>query len=66
MSKPIGRLLTGTVLTHLQIVVMGGLNANTNWESVMGKHGIGDMNKNGQGGELFADCCVNYNFVIGG
>lgn len=36
---------------------------NSNWESVMGKPDIGDMNNNG---ELFAYLCVNYGLVLGG
>ena len=29
----------------------------------MGKHGLSEMNENG---EMFADCCSNYECVIGG
>jgi hypothetical protein len=50
------------------LVLMGDLNAqvgssNENWETVMGTHGIGTMNKNG---ELFAEFCGNHGLVIGG
>ena len=38
-------------------------NENTGYEQVMGKHGLGTMNENG---ELFANFCANYNLVIGG
>ena len=38
-------------------------NENTGHEQVLGKHGLGTMNENG---ELFANCCANYNLVIGG
>lgn len=49
-------------------ILSGDLNAkvgsdNKNWEKVMGRHGIGNMNENG---ELFADFCVNQDLVIGG
>ncbi|CAG2252724.1 unnamed protein product [Mytilus edulis] len=47
---------------------MGDLNAkvgsdNTGYEQVMGRHGLGEMNENG---ELFANHCANHNLVIGG
>lgn len=50
------------------VVLMGDLNAkvgssNANWENVMGTHGLGAMNSNG---ELFADFCGKYNLIIGG
>lgn len=49
-------------------ILMGDLNAevgsdNTGFEQVMGKHGLGVMNENG---ELFANHCANNNLVIGG
>ena len=49
-------------------ILLGNMNAkvgneNTGYEQVMGKHGIGTMNENG---ELFANFCANYNLVIGG
>lgn len=49
-------------------ILMGDFNAkvgdnNYNWEAVMGNHGIGQMNANG---ELLADLCVNQDLVIGG
>jgi hypothetical protein len=49
-------------------ILMGDLNAkvgsnNQGWEMVMGRHGLGDMNENG---ELFAEFCLNNDFVIGG
>ena len=47
---------------------MGDLNAkvgndNTGYEEVMGSHGLGTMNDNG---ERFANLCAANNFVIGG
>lgn len=47
---------------------MGDLNAkvgndNTGFEQVMGKHGLGVMNENG---ELFANHCANNNLGISG
>jgi Reverse transcriptase (RNA-dependent DNA polymerase)/Endonuclease/Exonuclease/phosphatase family len=50
------------------LVLMGDLNAqvgssNENWETVMGTHGLGTMNDNG---ELFAELCGNHDLVIGG
>lgn len=49
-------------------IVMGDLNAkvgsnNSNFEHVMGRHGLGEMNENG---ELFTDLCSNHDLVIGG
>lgn len=49
-------------------ILMGDLNAkvgndNTGFERVMGRHGLGLMNENG---ELFANYCANNNLVIGG
>ena len=50
------------------ILLLGDLNAkvgsdNMSFETVMGKHGIGRMNENG---ELFADFCSFNKLVIGG
>lgn len=50
------------------VILMGDLNAkiggqNEGYEAVMGKHGVGIMNENG---EMFAETCVNNNLVIGG
>ena len=50
------------------IMILGDLNAkvgtnNQNRELNMGKHGIGEMNENG---ELFADFCVQNDLEIGG
>ena len=47
---------------------MGYFNAkigsnNTGYEEVMGIHGLGEMNENG---EMFADYCALNNMVIGG
>ena len=47
---------------------MGDMNVkvgpdNSGYEQVMGKHGLGTRNSNG---ELFADCCAEHNLVIGG
>ena len=49
-------------------ILMGDLNAkvgaeNMGYEEVMGKHGIGLMNDNG---EMFADFCAMNNLAIGG
>ena len=53
---------------HDLIVVMGDLNAkvgnnNINMDRVMGKHGCGTMNDNG---ERLVELCSAYNLVIGG
>ncbi len=53
---------------HYILIVMGDLKAkvgseNINIERVMGKHGCGDMNNNG---ERFVDICSLNNLVIGG
>ncbi|KAJ3613286.1 hypothetical protein NHX12_019536 [Muraenolepis orangiensis] len=47
---------------------MGDFNAkiggrNEGYEEVMGKHGVGKLNENG---EMFVETCVNNNLVIGG
>lgn len=49
-------------------ILMGDLNAkigadNTGYEQVMGRHGLGRMNENG---EQFAEFCAQNNLVIGG
>lgn len=49
-------------------ILMGNLNAkvgseNAGYERVMGRHGCGSMNDNG---EYFTEFCGNNNFVIGG
>ena len=49
-------------------ILTGDFNAkvgtdNTGYEEIMGKHGLGDMNENG---ERFAELCGAYNLVIGG
>ena len=49
-------------------LLMGDLNAkvghcNRGYESVMGRHGLGNMNENG---ERFADFCSANELVIGG
>ena len=49
-------------------ILMGDLNAkigadNTGYENIMGKHGLGVMNENG---ERFADLCAMNEMVIGG
>ncbi|XP_076439127.1 uncharacterized protein LOC143278001 [Babylonia areolata] len=49
-------------------ILMGDFNAkigqdNTGCEEVMGRHGLGEMNENG---ERFADFCAINNLVIGG
>ena len=53
---------------HDVLIVMGDLNAkigedNKGWEKVMGQHGLGRMNENG---ERLAMFCGNNDFVIGG
>ncbi|XP_068701956.1 craniofacial development protein 2-like [Montipora capricornis] len=50
------------------LIVMGGLNAkigedNKGWEKVMGQHGLGRMNENG---ERLATFCGNNDLVAGG
>ena len=47
------------------VICMGDANAkvgsnNTNLESIMGTHGIGDMNENG---EYFTNMCINHDLV---
>ena len=49
-------------------VLMGNVNAKIGsykrgYEQVMGRHGLGTMNENG---ELFADFCTRNSLVIGG
>ena len=49
-------------------ILLGDFNAkvgfdNTGYEEIMGKHGTGNMNENG---ELFADTCAHFSYVIGG
>ena len=49
-------------------ILMGDFNAkigkdNTGYEEVMGKHGLGEINENG---ERFADTCAINKIVIGG
>ena len=50
------------------IIVVGVLNAkvgqdNKGLELVMGRHGLGERNENGQ---LFVDFCASHDLVIGG
>nr|CAI5849927.1 unnamed protein product [Callosobruchus analis] len=50
------------------IVMMGDLNAkvgnnNTNFEDIMGRHGVGTRNENGR---LLVELCLENNLVIGG
>ncbi|VDP79134.1 unnamed protein product, partial [Schistosoma mattheei] len=50
------------------IILVGDLNAkvgidNTEYEDVMGRHGLGERNENG---ERFANLCAFNKFVIGG
>ena len=47
--------------------LLGDFNAkidgdNRGYEQIMGRHGLGEMNDNG---ERFADLCASYNLVIG-
>ena len=49
-------------------ILMGDINAkigsnNRGYERIMGQHGLGEMNENG---ERFAELCANNNLVIGG
>jgi exonuclease III len=49
------------------IIVMGDMNAkvesnNEGLEHVMGRHGIGNMNENG---ELFSELCASSDMIIG-
>ena len=49
-------------------IIMGDFNAkigsdNTGYEEIMGVHGVGTMNENG---ELFTNLCADNKFVIGG
>ena len=49
-------------------ILMADINAkigscNIGYEEVMGTHGLGDMNNNG---ERFADLCAEHELVIGG
>ena len=49
-------------------ILMGDMNAkvggnNSGYERIMGQHGKGDMNENGQ---LFVDFCAENNMVVGG
>ena len=50
------------------LILMGDLNAkigniNLGLKNVMGRHGLGTRNENG---DMFIDLCVNCNLVIGG
>ena len=50
------------------VIVMGDFNAeigkdNTAYEQIMGRHGLVEMNENG---EMFADFCSEFKRVIGG
>jgi exonuclease III len=50
------------------MIVMGDMNAklgsnNDGLEHVMGRHGIGNMNQNG---ELFGELCASCDLIIGG
>jgi exonuclease III len=64
--------LLETTLQHVKqsdiVILMGDLNAkigedNLDLKSVMGRHGMGARNENG---EMFIDLCMNYNLVIDG
>ena len=48
-----------TILLGYMMAKVG--NENTGYEQVMGKHGLGTMNENG---ELFANFCANYNLIM--
>ena len=52
----------------MDIIIVGDLNAkvgqdNEGLEHVMGRHGLGERNENGQ---LFVDFCAGHDLVIGG
>lgn len=58
--ESLNHLLNGIGTKDL-IILMGDFNANIGaqnkgYESVMGKHGVGTMNENG---EMFAETCMN-------
>ena len=64
--------LLESTLHHIKqsdiVILLGDLNAkivadNSGVKNVMGRHGMGIRNKNG---EKFIDLCMNYNLVIGG
>ncbi|KAJ3590301.1 hypothetical protein NHX12_008254 [Muraenolepis orangiensis] len=60
--------LLGRVGARDLIILMGDFNAkiggwNEGYKEVMGKHGVGKMNENG---EMVVETCVNNNLVIGG
>ena len=60
--------LLGRVGARDLVILMGDFNAkiggqNEGYEEVMGKHGVGKINENG---ELFVETCSNNNLVIGG
>lgn len=51
-----------------KVIVMGDLNAkvgssNVEMQHVMGPHGIGEINENG---EMFVECCSDHELMIGG
>lgn len=64
-------LLTSTVLKVPKqdiLIVMGDMNSkvgadNTQFEAVMGKHGLGERNENG---EYLIEFCLQNNLIIGG
>ena len=60
--------VTDEALTHDLVLVLGDLNSrpgnnNIGWDRVMGKHGIGTINDNG---ERLCHFCEENNMVIGG
>ena len=60
--------LLGSIRAKDLIMLIGDFNAkiggqNEGYEAVMGKHGVGTMNENG---ELLAETCASKNLVIGG
>ena len=57
-----------TVQKRDVIIVMGDMNAkigsnNEGLVHVMGRHGVGNMNENG---ELFSELCASCDLIIGG
>ena len=69
MRHPKRNFTTSWILSLRDVnILMGDFNAkigkdNIGYEDIMGQHGLGDMNENG---ECFANICASNNLVIGG
>jgi hypothetical protein len=71
MKEEFYQLLNETITTVRKrdaIIVMGDMNAkigpnNEGLVYVMGRHGIGNMNENG---ELFSVLCASHELIVGG